>query len=153
MKCSRLIKALRCAVWLLALVMPWSAFAQGFTLVILDEPGAGFLDPAMRMSDIDGQMTTLGQDRIDCFIAAMTVWTDHLDINTTINIDLAFESLGGNQNSAVLAGTNPKVVFHDFSDAPVSDTWFTVAEANQIAGLDLDPDPQRIPSTVFDDVD
>ncbi|MDK1022141.1 MAG: hypothetical protein QGD90_10945, partial [Candidatus Hydrogenedentes bacterium] len=35
----------------------------------------------------------------------------------------------------------------------VSLTWFTVAEANQIVGLDLDPDPQRVPSTLFDDID
>ena len=146
----------------MALVMPCTAGAQEFKpfeLVILDEPFVGFLDTTIRISDIGGEMTTLGNDRIDCFFAAVSVWAEHLDINTTIRIDASFESFCedppcDNETFAVLARTTLKTVFHDFFDAPVTDTWFTVAEANQIAGLDLDPDLQLgVPSTVFDDID
>ncbi len=153
MKHSVLIGAFGFAVWLGTLMAACTAGAQDFTIVILDDPGVGFLDPTQRISDIDGQMTTLGEDRVDCFIAALTVWANHLDISTTIMVDAAFESLGGDEHGAILAGANPKWVFRDFFDAPVSDTWFAVAEANQIAGIDLDPDPQRFPSTWFDDID
>ncbi len=151
----------------MALVMPCAVGAQDFVpfeLVILDDAGVGFNETTMRISDIDkGEMREVRLDRIACFEAAVMVWAAHLDINTTIRIDASFESfcdldppdplLCGDATGAALALTTLKTVYHDFFNAPVADTWFTVAEANQIAGLDLDPDPQRVvPSTVFDDI-
>src|SRR5262249_9365541 len=41
--------------------------------------------------------------------------------------------------SGILGGVGPTVVVRDFIGAPVANTWFPIALANSLAGVDLDP--------------
>lgn len=129
------------------------AQAQGFIIDNNDGDGEGFNDPTVRTSDIDGQPTTLGQDRLDCFAAAAQVWADYLDISVDIVVEAQFNNLGGTNNSATLGFAGPNNAAEDFSGAPVSDMLFTIAQANQLAGSNLDGAGPEINATFNADVD
>ena len=137
----------------LVAISPLTISAQDWVIINLDPPLEGFNDATQRISDITGEQTTLGDDRLLCFQVALFVLGVYLDINTPIRIDARFLQFGGSTESAILAAAGPKIAFHDFFNVPITETWFTVAEANQLAGLDLDPDPQGgVSSLFFDDM-
>lgn len=126
----------------MALLMSGPVTAQ-FVLVNLDGPGEGFNDATARTSDIDGQPTTLGQDRLDCFVAALDTLATHLNVTINIRVGAEFNNLGGNATFAPLGQAGPTTIWRDWSlpatPPPVPLTWFAVAEANQLAGSDRDP--------------
>lgn len=125
------------------------ASAQSFVLVNLDDNTMGFQegfnDPTLRISDITGQMTTLGQDRLDCFSYALEVWARHLDVTVPIRVNAVFDpdppEAPGDEFQAVIGFAGPRWFFHDFTGALVEDMQFVVSEANQHARVDLDPAP------------
>lgn len=151
MRLSRKIAILACLA--LVSIAPYTASAQNWVIVLLDPPLFGFNDSTLRISDITGEQTTLGNDRLLCMQSALLILDQHLDINTPIRIDTQFLSFGGDAESAILAGAFPNNAFHDFAQTPMASTWFTVAQANQLAGLDLDPDVQRfVPNVSTNDM-
>lgn len=129
------------------------AHAQGFVIDNNDGAGEGFNDATARTSDIDGQPTTLGQDRLDCFAAAAQVWADYLDISVNIVVAAEFNDLGGSEFGAVLGFAGPNNAAEDFSGAPVANMLFTIAQANQLAGSNLDGGSPEINATFNSDVD
>jgi hypothetical protein len=137
----------------LALFVSAPAFAAGFIINNNDGPNEGFNDQTPRTSDIDGQQTTLGQDRLDCFAAAAQVWADYLDTTITIEVDAQFNGLGGTMNSAVLGVAGGTASFRDFTGAPLAAMWFIVAQANQHRGLDLNGGTAEITAQFNSDVD
>ncbi len=140
---------------LAALVLACGALAHGQGFVIDNNDGGseGFNDPTARTSDIDGQPTTLGQDRLDCFAAAAQVWADYLDISVNIVVAAEFNALGGSANGAVLGFAGPQNAATDFSGAPLNNMYFVIAQANQHAGTNLDGGSPEIAATFNSDVD
>jgi len=129
------------------------AHAQGFVIDNNDGAGEGFNDATARTSDIDGQPTTLGQDRLDCFAAAAQVWANYLDISVNIVVAAEFNALGGSQFGAVLGFAGPSNAVRDFSGAPLANMLFTIAQANQLAGSNLGGGSPEINATFNSDVD
>ena len=111
--------------------------AATLTLVDLDDPGEGFNDPTAVAPVTGNGATTLGGQRQAAFRAAAAQWGRILESNVTIRVEATMDSLACNASTAVLGLGGPESVHADFPNAPIAGTWFTQAEANSLAGADL----------------
>ncbi len=120
---------------LFTLAVAPAAMAQGITV----NYGVGFADPTVTTSPITGFPSTLGADRIACYEAAVLVWEAVLDISVEIEVDATFSSQGGtSMGSTPLGFAGPETVHRDFTGAPLTNTYYVQAQANQLSGMDLD---------------
>ncbi|UCG50786.1 MAG: choice-of-anchor D domain-containing protein, partial [Candidatus Latescibacterota bacterium] len=114
-----------------------SANAANINIINLDGPGEGFNDPTP-VSPVGGNPgTTLGQQRLNCFIRAGQIWGAILSSSVTIDIDANMDPLFCNATSAVLGSAGPNTVHRNYAGAPLANTWYVQAEANSHAGVDL----------------
>ena len=126
-----------------------AAPAATITIVNMNAAGVGFNDPTV-VAPIGGNTgTTRGQQRLIAFQFAADVWGALLPSDVEIRVSATFEPLTCNATSAVLGSAGPRQVFSDFANAPVASTWYVVAEANKLAGVDLAPGS---PGTAADDL-
>ena len=144
----------RLAAALLACALVAShAAATTITLVNLDAPGEGFNDPSIRAPVGGNAGTTLGQQRLNVFQFALDTWESLIDSGVEISVGAQFAPLACNSMSALLGSAGPETVFRDFAGAPIANTWFPVALANSLAGVDLDPGGDDIGASFSSAVD
>lgn len=113
------------------------------TLVILNNnaAGVGFNDPTP-VAPVGGNAgTTLGQQRLNAFQYAASIWGATLTSNVTIVIRAQFTALSCTATGATLGSAGPITVFRDFPNAPFAGTWYHGALADKIAGLELNATP------------
>lgn len=108
-------------------------------IVNLDGPGEGFNDPAPAAPVGGNSGTTIGQQRLFVFRRAAALWDAELRSPVTIRVAANFDSLFCSATQAILGSAGPEAVERDFPNAPSAATWYAVAEANAVAGQDLDP--------------
>ncbi len=121
------------------ILIPFSAQAANFTIINADAAGVGFNDTTP-VSPVGGNTgTTLGQQRLNVYIAAANQWGAVLAGNITIRVSAKWTALSCTQNSAVLGSAGATEVFRNFFHAPVSGHWYAKALADQLSGSDLDP--------------
>src|SRR5712692_4034106 len=146
---KRLTVSLLVPAFLIA-TFTFSRFAQAATITIvnLDGPGEGLNDPTP-VAPVGGNPgTTLGAQRLNAFQAAADLWGARLESSVEIRVDAHFDPLLPCSNaSGTLGGAGPNRIARDFSGAPVASTWFTIALANSLAGVDLDPTHDDIGAT------
>jgi hypothetical protein len=106
-----------------------------FVIVNLNAPGVGFNDPTPAAPVGGNTGTTLGQQRLIAFQYAASLWSARLDSPVTIRIRAAFTPLA----AGVLGSAGPASVARDFPNAPRAGTWYHIALANKLAGVDLLP--------------
>ncbi len=105
-----------------------------------DDPGEGLNDPTP-VEPVGGNMgTTLGEQRLNVFEAAVQVWEGILVSDVPIEFEAQFDELFCDATSATLGSAGPLSAFVDFTGAQLPDTLYVSAQANQQAGFDLDPD-------------
>ncbi len=104
-----------------------------------DGVGEGFNDPTP-VAPVGGNSgTTLGEQRLIAFQYAADIWADLLDITVVVKVEAEFNPKTCSPSSAVLGSAGPVSVRASFSGAPVSNTWYPIALANQLYGSDLSP--------------
>ena len=113
-----------------------TAFGQA-TIVI--QQGAGFNDPTPVAPVGGNNGTTLGQQRLNAFQFAASIWAATINSNVPIRVQSSWEprpctATGGSGGSSPLGPA-----FRNFPGAPLQNTWFVQALANSFAGTDLDP--------------
>jgi hypothetical protein len=106
-----------------------------FVIVNINAPGVGFNDPTPAAPVGGNTGTTLGEQRLIAFSHAAAIWSARLDSAVPIRIRAQFTPLAAN----VLGSAGPIQVFRDFPNAPLAGTWYHVALANKLAGVDLAP--------------
>jgi hypothetical protein len=106
-----------------------------FVIVNINAPGVGFNDPTPAAPVGGNPGTTLGEQRLIAFNYAASLWSARLDSAVPIRIRAQFTSLA----AGVLGSAGPIQVFRDFPNAPLTGTWYHVALANKLAGVDLSP--------------
>jgi hypothetical protein len=111
-----------------------------FVIVNINAPGVGFNDPTPAAPVGGNTGTTLGEQRLIAFTHAASLWSARLDSSVPIRIRAQFTSLG----PGILGSAGPILVFRDFPNAPLAGTWYHVALANKLAGVDLE--------STFDDI-
>lgn len=123
---------------LLALALAAGAApAATITIVNLDGAGEGFNDPTV-VAPVGGNSgTTIGAQRLFVFQHAANIWGGILLSDVTILVNAKFDPLSCTATSGVLGSAGPVSVFRDFTGAPFSSTWYHVALANKLAGVDL----------------
>jgi hypothetical protein len=104
-----------------------------FVIVNINAPGVGFNDPAPRDPVGGNPGTTLGEQRLIAFQHAAAIWSARLDSNVPIRIRAQFSALG----PGVLGSAGPISVLRNFPGALLPNTWYHVALANKLAGIDL----------------
>jgi len=134
------------AVAATALMVGATAAQANATFVIYnaDGPGEGFNDPTPATPVGGNPGTTLGQQRINAFQHAASVWGGTLDSTVPITIVAAFNPLSCNATSAVLGSAGPRWIFSDFPGAPVPGTWYHASLTSKLAGEDPVPDDAMI---------
>lgn len=127
------------ACLLAGLLISTSAGATVIRVLSLDAPGEGFLDltPAEPVGGNPG--TTRGAQRLAVFEHAASIWAARVKSSVEIAVGASFDPLECDDSSALLGFAGPETVHRDFVGAPRSRTWYTQAEANSLAGVDLDP--------------
>jgi len=104
-----------------------------FVIVNINAPGVGFNDPTPRAPVGGNPGTTLGQQRLLAFEHAAAIWSARLDSNVPIRIRAQFIPLG----AGVLGSAGPVSVARNFPGALLPNTWYHIALANKLAGVDL----------------
>jgi len=120
-------------------ILPGSARAAAtFELVVLDQPGVGFLDetPATPVGGNTG--TTVGEQRTQAFQYALDVWGAALDSPVPIIVEASFAPLECSATSAVLGQAGPGgFEFYVPGQDPL--VLFPEALADRLVGYDLAP--------------
>lgn len=124
------------------------------TIINNDGAGEGFNDPAARTPEGGNTGTTLGQQRLNLFNQAASIWGAFLDSSVTTSVRASFDPLipcspsGGVLGSAGAAGFQ-----RDFGGAQISGTWYHMALANKLDGTDLNGTTQEINAQFNSDID
>src|SRR5262245_53687400 len=122
-----------------------AAPVHAITITIQNNDGAGegFNDPTPAAPVGGNPGATIGQQRLNCFQQAASIWTSLLPGPGQIVIAAQFNPLTCNSTSAVLGSAGPVWVDVNFAGAPYPNHWFNGAEVNNILGFDDDPvDPE-----------
>lgn len=142
----------RCLFGVLALSFLLTAapvFAVNIFIVNMDGPGEGFNDPTV-VAPVGGNPgTTLGQQRLIVFQQAAAIWGATLDSAVDIYVQASLDPLPCSPTSATLGQAGTLQVSANFGGAPLSNTWYHIALANKLAGVDLIP---GAPGTAADDI-
>lgn len=116
--------------------------AANITIVNLNLPGIGFNDPTP-VAPVGGNPgTTLGQQRLNAFQYAASIWAAELTSTTEIQVRAQFTALSCTATGATLGSAGPWNAWR-FTAVPegsnaVIGTWYHAALANKIAGFDID---------------
>ncbi len=132
-----------------------SLAAEGavLTIVNLDGAGEGFNDPTAATPVGGNTGTTLGEQRLIAFQAAADIWGMTLQSDVPIRVRASFNPLSCSPSSAVLGSAGATVVVEDFTGAPSASTWYPIALANALAGVDLAPGSDDLGATFNSSID
>jgi len=134
------MKKIQALTLLAVLAFPLSLFANA-TIVIVnnDPPNIGFNDPTPAAPIGGNPGTTLGQQRLNAFYYAASIWAAAIDSPVPIRIRANFGPLSCNATSATLGSAGARGIWANTDNIREIDTWYHVALANKMAGYDLAP--------------
>lgn len=139
MATTRLSHSLRTLVFALAGTLLCAGLVSAgpaqFVIVNVNAAGVGFNDPTPAVPVGGNTGTTLGEQRLIAFTHAASIWSARLDSAVPIRIRAQFTALG----PGILGSAGPVTVVRDFPNAPLPGTWYHIALANKLAGVDLLP--------------
>jgi len=124
-----------------------SASAQGHIIIFNNNaPGVGFNDPTPAAPVGGNPGMTLGQQRINVFLRAASIWEGKLHPKQDIRVLADFRALGAN----VLGSAGAIQIFANSPGAELPNTWYPVALAKHLANTDLNPCGTPLTITCFD---
>jgi hypothetical protein len=131
----------RILVLTMLLMLAVASVSNAATIVILNNDGAGegFNDPTPAAPVGGNPGTTVGAQRLNVFQKAADIWGGLLPSTVTIIIRAQFDPQTCTATQAVLGSAGATEIYRDFAGAPIANTWYNVAEANKLAGVDLNP--------------
>jgi hypothetical protein len=116
---------------------PATSSAVTITIKNNDLPGKGFNDTTYAAPVGGNPGTTIGAQRLYLFQHAADIWSTRLGGNVPIVVAASFSQQGGTSVSAILGYARPTTVHNNFTNAPLTATWYVAALANELRGLDL----------------
>src|SRR5687768_14529270 len=128
---------------LLTLIVGLMASSTAFgtaTIVIqnVDPAGTGFNDPTP-VTPVGGNSgTTLGQQRLNAFNFAASIWGAALTSGPTITIRASWTAFSGcTATGGTLGAAGATTFMRNFTGAPIRDTQYSIALANALSNTDL----------------
>lgn len=123
---------------LLLLLAAAPAGATTITIMNANTGLVGFNDPTPVAPVAGNAGTTLGQQRLNIFIAAAAYWSNRLASSVNITVNAQMVPLTCTSTSALLGSAGPTDFWSDFTNAPLPATWYPSALANALAAADQD---------------
>ncbi|MBL8112864.1 MAG: IPT/TIG domain-containing protein [Acidobacteria bacterium] len=118
--------------------------AATITIINADPAGVGFNDPTPA-APVGGNMgMTIGEQRLNVYNYVAGLWGAALPSTVEIRVRSTWEALTCAETSAVLGSAGTNQIFHSFTNAPFTNTWYHSALADKLAGSDLGPGLQDI---------
>lgn len=130
------------ALVLAALLLVVGATAgRAATIIIVNQDGAGegFNDPTPAAPVGGNPGVTVGQQRLNVFQQAANIWGGLLPSAVTIRVQAQFNPQTCTPTTAVLGSAGPIEVFKELTGPQLPDTWYHIALANKLHGVDLNP--------------
>ncbi|HEV7786030.1 MAG TPA: peptidase, partial [Thermoanaerobaculia bacterium] len=124
---------------LLLLLAAVPAGAASITIMNINLAAIGFNDPTPVAPVAGNAGTTLGQQRLNVFMAAAAYWSNRLVSSVPIIVSAQMVPLVCTPTSALLGSAGPDEIDSDFPNAPRAATWYAVSLASSLAGADVDP--------------
>lgn len=113
-------------------------------------PGAGF-DGSTPVAPVGGNAgTTVGAQRLIAVQYAADLLGSRLSSSVEIRIAVSFVGLSCASGQGTLGSAGSNLFVRDFDGAPVAGTWYPVALANAITGVDQCPPSSECTSQGFD---
>jgi uncharacterized repeat protein (TIGR01451 family) len=142
----------RVVTFLFILLTLVSGTAATISIVVQDGASEGFNDPTPAVPVGGNPGLTVGQQRLNVFQRAADIWGARLSSTVPILVGAKFDPLSCSQSSGVLGSCGAHSYFRDFAGAPRPGTYYPVALANALAGVDLDPGAVDMDATFNSDV-
>lgn len=133
MTTKRLLAATLAAVGL-SLAATGAGAAATIVIVNGNAPGVGFNDPTPATPVGGNTGTTKGQQRLNAFAYAASIWGAELDSAVPIKILATMTPLTCTETSAVLGSAGPRFIDRDWDGVPVPGHWYHMALADKLAG-------------------
>ena len=113
--------------------------SAGATIVIqnVNAAGVGFNDPTPAVPVGGNPGLTLGDQRLNAFAYAASLWGARVNSAVPIVIRAQFTALACTATAAVLGSAGAITVHANFTGAPSTGTWYPQALANSLFGADL----------------
>jgi hypothetical protein len=136
---KRFLLTLLLAAFAVSMLAADAHAAAKITVIFNDAQGEGYFDntPAKRVGGNPGR--TIGEQRRIAAQFAADVWGAALESDVEVKIRSSFDPLFCTADSATLASAGAVQIFADFQNAKFANTWYPVALANKLAGVDLAP--------------
>jgi hypothetical protein len=129
------------------------AGAATITIVNNNAAGVGFNDPTV-VAPVGGNPgTTLGQQRLNVFTQAASIWGSILPSAVTILVRSQFAAQTCTATSAVLGSAGPTTVHANFTGAIMPNYWYYQSLANRLNGTDLSAANPDINATFNSNID
>ena len=116
---------------------PAISLSATITIVNMDGAGEGFNDPTPAAPVGGNPGTTIGQQRLNVFNQAASIWGGILPSSVPILVQAQFNPLTCTSTSAVLGSAGTINIVRDFGGAEFAGTWYHTALGNKEAGSDL----------------
>ena len=128
-----------------------SAPSWGATITLLntDDPGEGLNDPTPAPPLSSNPGVTLGDQRRYVLERAAKVWGGVLESDVEIRVEVSFDPLPCSPIFSYGGAGGWISSMSDFSGAQFPFTWYPIALANKLAGVDLDPGPPESNNDIF----
>lgn len=125
------------------------------TIVNADSAGEGLNDTTAFTAVVGNRASTLGQARLNALQHAANLLGNIITSAIDIKIRAKFDPLGGSATSATLASAGAAFITRDFTNAPFASTWYPIALAEKLAGVNIatGSDTHEINMTINTDVD
>lgn len=130
------------AALLLSAAVP--AGAASITIMNTNTGIVGFNDPTPVAPVAGNAGTTLGQQRLNVFMAAAAYWSNRLSSTVPITVSAKMVALSCTATSALLGSAGPTDFWSDYPNAPRPATWYASALSNTLSGSDLDTSTPEI---------
>ena len=127
---------------LLILVVGMIASSSAFgnvtiTIQNADTGPTGFNDPTPATPVGGNNGTTIGQQRLNAFQFAASIWGATLNSSQPIVISAGWAAQSCTANSGVLGSAGSAGISKDFPNAPFPNTWYSRSLANALSNSDL----------------
>lgn len=128
--------------------------AATLTISNADGPGEGFNDPTEVAPEGGNTGTTRGQQRLNLFEFAASIWGAFLDSGVPIDISAQFNPLTPcDASGGVLGSAGANGITANFTNAPQTGVWYHRPLANKVSGTDTNGANPEINTRFNSDVD
>ena len=136
----RITTRLAVLVLALGLGLP-AAHAAQIRIINQDDAGEGLNDDSPREPVGGNEGTTLGEQRMIALEYAAEILGSRLRSAVTIQLAVDFDRQSCSASNAMLASSGAETLIENFPGAPRNNTFYTIAQANALAGERLDSGP------------